>query len=284
MTAFRAAAVQMRSGLSVEANVTDAEQLIREAVRAGANYVLTPEMTTLLDLERERLLSKVASEADDRSLARLRALAAELGVHIHIGSMAVKLDVDAVANRSYLIGPDGTILARYDKIHMFDVDLGGGESYRESRLYRPGQTAVVADLPWCRLGLSICYDLRFPVLYRTLAVAGAHVIVVPAAFTKVTGEAHWHVLIRARAIETGCFVVAAAQGGHHEIGRDTYGHSMIVDPWGVIIAEADIEPGYIIAEIDLDAVMRVRDKIPALTNARPFAPPAPADRASLTAA
>lgn len=273
MTVFRAAAVQMNSGIDVKANVASAERLIREAAADGAEYVLTPEMTTILDRDRERLLSRIDFEETDPSLKRFRSLAAELGIHVHIGSMAIKLPADGVANRSFLIGPDGGILARYDKIHMFDVDLAGGESYRESRLYRPGNAATVADLPWARLGLSVCYDVRFPNLYHTLARSGSAVIAIPAAFTKTTGEAHWHVLIRARAIETGSFVVAAAQGGHHEDGRDTFGHSMIVDPWGKILAEAGTEPGFILADIDPEQSALIRGRIPALANARSFAPP-----------
>ena len=274
MTTFKAAAVQMRTGISVDANVDAAETMIREAVAAGAEYVLTPEMTTILDRDRARLLAAIAPEASDPSLVRFRALARELGIHLHIGSMAIKLGEDGVANRGFLIGPDGGIVARYDKIHMFDVDLAGGESYRESRLYRPGSAAVVADLPWTRLGLTVCYDVRFPQLYRALAHAGAEVLAVPAAFTRTTGEAHWHVLLRARAIETGSWVIAAAQGGSHEDGRETYGHSMIVDPWGKIVAEAEREPGIIVAEIDPQASVTARQRIPALANERAFTPPA----------
>jgi predicted amidohydrolase len=273
MTSFKAAAVQMRSGIDVAKNVADASVLIREAAARGATYVLTPEMTTILDRERDRLLAAISPEATDPSLAKFRALAAELGIHLHIGSMAIKIGDADVANRSFLIGPDGKTIATYDKIHMFDVDLAGGETYRESRLYRPGAKAAVAELPGARLGLSICYDVRFPHLYRALAKAGASVIAIPAAFTKTTGEAHWHVLIRARAIETGAFVIAAAQGGHHDDGRDTYGHSMIVDPWGVILAEAGTEPGVIVAEIDPEASALTRQRLPSLANDRNFAPP-----------
>lgn len=276
MAGFRAAAIQMRSGIHVEANVAAAEGLIREAARAGASYVLTPEMTTILDRDKARLLEAISSEADDRSLARFRSLAAELGIHLHIGSMAIKLGDDSVANRAFLIGPAGQIVARYDKIHMYDVDLGNGESYRESRLYKPGSEARIADLPFGRLGLTICYDVRFPYLYRALAQSGASVIAIPAAFTRTTGEAHWHVLVRARAIETGSFVIAAAQGGHHEDGRDTYGHSMIVDPWGTILTEAGTEPGFILADIDKAASDEARARVPNLTNERTFAPPAAA--------
>jgi predicted amidohydrolase len=274
MTEFRAAAVQMRTGLDVAANVSAAERLIREAVAAGAQYVLTPEMTTILDRDRKRLLAAIAPEEADPSLAHFRQLAIELGIHLHIGSMAIRLGDDSVANRAFLIGPDGGILARYDKIHMYDVDLGNGESYRESKLYRPGGEAVVADLPWARLGLTVCYDVRFPQLFRSLARTGATIIAVPAAFTQTTGEAHWHVLLRARAIETGSYVVAAAQGGHHEDGRETYGHSIIVDPWGRVLAEAEREPGFIVADIDPTMSETTRQRIPALANERSFAAPA----------
>jgi predicted amidohydrolase len=273
MTSFKAACVQMRSGRSVARNVDDAEALIRAAAAAGAGYVLTPEMTTILDRDKAALLAAIGPEEIDLSLQRFREIARELGIHLHIGSMAIKLGDDHIANRSFLIAPNGSVVGRYDKIHMFDVDLSGGESYRESATYRPGETAVVADLPWAKLGLTICYDVRFPALHRTLAKAGATVLAVPAAFTKKTGEAHWHVLLRSRAIETGSYVVAAAQAGHHEDGRDTYGHSMIVDPWGKILAEADDQPGFIIAEIDPAFSASARQAIPALANARDFALP-----------
>jgi predicted amidohydrolase len=273
MTGFTAAAVQMRSGVDVAANIDDAGRLIREAAAAGADYVLTPEMTNVLDRDRKRLLAAVTSEDRDPALAAFRALAAELGIHVHAGSLAIGLEGEAVANRSFLIGPDGAVLASYDKIHMFDVDLGDGESYRESRLYRPGSMAVVADLPWARLGLTVCYDVRFPHLYRSLAQSGASVMAIPAAFTRTTGAAHWHVLVRGRAIETGAFVVAAAQGGRHADGRDTYGHSMIVDPWGTVLAEAGEDPGVIVAAIDPEASARARARIPSLANERPFTPP-----------
>jgi predicted amidohydrolase len=279
MTTFKAAAVQMRTGISVAANVAAAEALIREAAAAGAEYVLTPEMTTILDRDRARLLAAISPEASDPSLARFRALARELGIHLHIGSMAIKLGEDGVANRSFLIGPDGEIAQTYDKIHMFDVDLAGGESYRESRLYRAGNAAAVADLPWGRLGLTVCYDVRFPQLFRALAKAGAAVMAIPAAFTRTTGEAHWHILVRARAIETGAYVIAAAQGGSHEDGRETFGHSMIVDPWGKVLVEAAREPGVFIAEIDPEASATARARIPALANDRAFtAPTLPAAR------
>jgi predicted amidohydrolase len=274
MPGFRAAAVQMRSGLDVEKNVSDAEELVREAASRGAEYVLTPEMTTILDRDRKRILAAIDPEESDPSLKRFMALAAELGIYLHIGSMAIKLDSDSIANRAFLIGPDGQIIARYDKIHMYDVDLGGGESYRESKLYRPGTAAVAADLPWVRLGLTVCYDVRFSQLFRALAKVGAEVIAIPAAFTQTTGQAHWHVLLRARAIETGSYVIAAAQGGHHEDGRETYGHSMIVDPWGHILAEAERDPGIIVADIDPTVSRTTRERIPVLANERSFTPPA----------
>jgi predicted amidohydrolase len=272
---FRAAAVQMRTGLSVEGNVAAATRLIREAAAAGAGYVLTPEMTTVLDRDRTRLLAAIDTEERDPSLAKFKALARELGIHLHIGSMAIRVADGGVANRAFLIGPNGEVFARYDKIHMFDVDLPDGETYRESSLYRAGSEAAVADLPWARIGLTVCYDVRFPHLYRHLAQAGASLIAVPAAFTKTTGEAHWHVLVRARAIETGAYVVAAAQAGHHEDGRDTYGHSLIVDPWGRILSEAGTEPGVIVAEIDPAASAAARRRIPALASDRPFEPAVP---------
>ena len=274
MPVFKAAAAQMRSGMSVEANLDQAEALIREAAAAGADYVLTPEMTNILCRERALLLERVSPEEGNPELARFAALAKAFGIYLHVGSMAVKLGADAVANRAYLIAPDGGVVARYDKIHMFDVNLPGGESYKESALYRPGSEAVAADLPFARLGLSVCYDVRFPALFQALATNGATVLAIPAAFTKTTGDAHWHVLLRARAIETGSFVVSAAQGGHHEDGRDTYGHSMIIDPWGRILAEADSEPGIILAEIDTEQSVDARARIPALANRRVFAPPA----------
>ena len=273
MTTFMAAAVQMRTGISVTANVAAAEQLIRDAAAAGASYVLTPEMTTILDRDRARLLAAIAPQESDPSLVRFRELARELGIHLHIGSMAIKLSEDGVANRGFVIAPDGEIQASYDKIHMYDVDLPGGESYRESRLYRAGNKAVVTDLPAARLGMSVCYDVRFPYLYRALARAGAEMMAVPAAFTRTTGEVHWHVLLRARAIETGSWVIAAAQGGHHDDGRDTYGHSLVVDPWGKVVAEAGSEPGFILAEIDPAESATARGRIPALTNERAFTPP-----------
>jgi predicted amidohydrolase len=267
---FKAAMIQMRSGLKPGTNIDDAVRMIGEANSAGAEYVLTPEMTNILVAKREQLFAAVVEEEADASLATLRELARKLGIYIHIGSLAIKISPDRAANRSFLVSPKGDIAARYDKIHMFDVDLTGGESYRESRNYRPGELAVLADLPWGRLGLTVCYDLRFPALYRALAEAGATMLTIPSAFTKQTGEAHWHVLIRTRAIENGCFVFAAAQGGKHENGRETYGHSLIVDPWGRILAEGGIEPGVVMAEIDPAEVANARARIPSLQHGRRF--------------
>jgi predicted amidohydrolase len=266
----RVGLVQLRSGRNVEANLAAAERLIREAAKGGALYIQTPENTAIMELEPELLLAAVQAEADSVALKRLRSLAAELGVWLHIGSLGIKLGPERVANRSYLIAPDGKIATRYDKLHLFDVDLAGGESYRESHHARPGATAVLADLPFGRLGLTICYDVRFPQLYRALAAAGAEFIAVPAAFTRQTGEAHWHVLIRARAIETGAFVLAATQGGLHENGRTTFGHSLIVSPWGEVLAEGGEEPGVIFADIDLAASAEARARIPALKHDRDF--------------
>ena len=267
---FKAAMIQMRSGLTPGANSDDAVRMIGEAKSAGADYVLTPEMTNILAAKREQLFSVVVEEEADASLATLREVARKLGIYVHIGSLAIRISPDRAANRSFLVGPKGDILARYDKIHMFDVDLAGGESYRESRNYRPGELAVLADLPWGRLGLTVCYDLRFPALYRALAEAGATMLAIPSAFTKQTGEAHWHVLMRARAIENGSFVFAAAQGGKHENGRDTYGHSLIVDPWGRIVAEGGTEPGVVMARIDLAEMANARTRIPSLQHGRRF--------------
>ena len=267
---FTVGLVQMRSGLSPAANLDTAVKLIGEAKAAGADYVQTPEMTNIMDIQRERLFATIVTEEQDVSLARLREVARQLGLWLHVGSLAVKVSPDRAANRSFLLDPAGEIAARYDKIHMFDVDLAGGESYRESRNFRPGESAISADLPWGRLGFTICYDLRFPSLYRALAEAGSSFISVPAAFTKQTGEAHWHVLIRARAIENGCFVFAAAQGGMHENGRATFGHSLIVDPWGRIVAEGATEPGVVVGKVDPAEVAAARGRIPSLQHGRRF--------------
>jgi predicted amidohydrolase len=267
---FKAAMIQMRSGLTPAANVDAAARLIGEAKAGGADYVQTPEITNILAANAQQLFAATSDEDSDPSLAAFRDLARKLGIHVHVGSLAIKISPDRAANRAFLIDPKGDIAARYDKIHMFDVDLANGESYRESNRYRPGDIGVVADLPWGRLGITICYDLRFPALYRALAEAGAGFLAIPSAFTKQTGEAHWHVLMRARAIENGCFVLAAAQGGQHEHGRSTYGHSLIVDPWGRVIAEGGTEPGVVMAEIDPAEITAARSKIPSLQHGRRF--------------
>lgn len=270
LTSFKAALVQMCSGRDIARNVADATELIRQAAAGGAQYVQTPEVTTLMELERKRLFAAIEPEETSAALAAFRDLAAELGIWLHIGSMGVKVSADKIANRAFVIAPDGRVTARYDKIHMFDVDLPSGESYRESNSYLAGNQAVVAELPWGGMGLTICYDLRFPQLHRALAQGGAVMIAGPSAFTKVTGEAHWHTLLKARAIESQCFVLAAAQGGRHEHGRDTYGHSLVISPWGEVIAEGGIQPSVIFADVDLALVKQARDRVPSLRHDRAF--------------
>ncbi|MBV8791025.1 MAG: carbon-nitrogen hydrolase family protein [Pseudolabrys sp.] len=269
-TTFKAAMIQMRTGIAPAANLDAATKLITQAKAAGADYVQTPEITNAFDTNRERLFSNLHDEERDPTLSAMRDLARRLNLHIHLGSLAIKVAPEKAANRAFVINPQGDIAARYDKIHMFDVELDDGHTYRESRNYRPGERAVLADLPWGRLGVTICYDLRFPSLYRALAEAGAIMLAIPSAFTKQTGEAHWHVLNRARAIENGAFVFAAAQGGKHENGRETFGHSLIVDPWGRVLAEGGIEPDVVMAEIDLSEVAAARKRIPSLQHGRRF--------------
>ena len=264
MRPLQVACIQLRSGLNVDANVAAASELIRAAARRGAELIATPEYTSLLDQRPGGTYAGAAAETDDGALAAFRSLAAELKVTLLIGSLAVRVDERRCANRSFLIDPAGNLVARYDKIHLFDVQLDATSVYRESDRFVAGTNAVVAEVPKAKLGLSICYDLRFAHLYRDLAKAGAEILAVPAAFTAVTGRAHWHVLLRARAIETGCFVIAPAQGGKHEDGRETFGHSLIVNPWGEVLAEAGTEPGVITATLDLDEVTKARSRIPAL--------------------
>ncbi len=267
---LRVGLVQMCSGRDVARNVRDAAALIREAAGGGAIYVQTPEVTTLMEFERERLYALAEPESANAALGEFSELARELAIWLHIGSMVVKASPDKLANRSFLISPKGEVVARYDKIHMFDVDLPNGEVYRESANYAPGTTAVVAALPWGGLGLSICYDLRFPYLYRALAQAGASFLAVPAAFTRLTGEAHWVTLLRARAIEAQCFVFAAAQGGRHEHGRETFGHSLVVSPWGQVLAEGGVHPSVIFADVDVSMIGDVRQRVPSLRHDRTF--------------
>jgi deaminated glutathione amidase len=271
MGIFKAAAIQMRSTMEPANNAVTFEALVRDAAAKGATYVQSPEMTGAMVRDPEARRKIFRSEQDDLIVAAAKRLSAELGIHLHVGSTALLRGVGKVANRALLFSPQGVVLARYDKIHMFDVDLDNGESWRESAAYEPGSQAVVTDIGAARLGFAICYDVRFPQLFRAEALAGADVLTVPAAFTRQTGEAHWHLLLRARAVENGAFVIAAAQGGLHEDGRETYGHSLIVDPWGKIIAEADHDnPGVIVAEIDTSLSAQARAKIPNLKNAREF--------------
>ncbi len=271
MTSFVAACVQMRTGTNPLKNLDVCEALIKEAAAQGAVYVQTPEMTNVLETSRKAQLAASSFEADDPFLQRLCALARELNIWMHIGSLAIHLEGEKLANRGYMISPQGKIIAHYDKIHMFDVDLPNGESWRESESYSAGAVSPVVDFGFAKLGMAICYDIRQPAIFRGQAHAGAQVLTGPAAFTKQTGEAHWHVLQRARAIENGAFVVSAAQGGTHEDGRQTYGHSVMVDPWGHVIAELDHdEPGVLVAELDLAQVDEARRRIPAIKNARDF--------------
>jgi deaminated glutathione amidase len=278
---MRAALVQLASGDDPAANLIETERLVREAADSGAALVLTPECTNLISSSRELQREVLEPEGRDPTLARLREVAAERGVWLLIGSLCLKLDDEPrFVNRSFLIGPDGAIGARYDKIHMFDVDLEAGESYRESAAYRPGERAVVARAAGVTLGLSVCYDMRFPYLYRALAKAGAEVLTVPSAFTVPTGRAHWHVLLRARAIETGCFVLAPAQVGEHAVRegharRRTFGHSLAVAPWGEVLADAgDAGPGVTLVDIDAAEIGRARGRVPSLGHDRDFGPPA----------
>ncbi len=266
MTKLKLACVQMRSGVSVPANVAAASTLITEAAKQGAELIATPEMTSLIDIRPGMARPKIVSEPDDTALAAFRDLAARLNVWLLIGSLAVTLETETrLANRSFLIAPTGEVHARYDKIHMFDVEIGDGQSYRESKSYAPGEGAVLARTPLGNIGLTVCYDVRFPALYRTLALAGADIICCPAAFTETTGKSHWHTLVRARAIETGAFLIAPAQTGQHEDGRRTFGHSLIISPWGDILAEAaENVPTIITAQIDLADVAKARKRIPAL--------------------
>ncbi|MEO8685120.1 MAG: carbon-nitrogen hydrolase family protein [Devosia sp.] len=271
---MKIAAIQMRSGPEPEANLAALRPLVAEAAKAGARYVLTPEVTMAFAENREGLARVAGPFENNPWLAQLSALAREHAIHLHIGSMAVALEDGRFANRSVLFGPDGAIEATYDKIHLFDATIAGLNAYQESATYRGGDTAVTATVDDVTLGFAICYDMRFPPLFNALANAGAQVLAVPAAFTVPTGQAHWHVLLRARAIETGSYVIAAAQGGQHINGRATYGHSLVIDPWGKIIAELDHdEPGVLLAEIDPAAVDEARGRIPALANARSFTHP-----------
>ena len=269
---MRAALFQMRTGIDPAANARDLARAIAEARGQGADMLFTPEMSGLLDRDRARAAAHLHAEEDDPVLAAVRDAAARAGIWVNLGSLALKTGrADGrLVNRGFLIDALGKIRARYDKIHLFDVDLPSGETWRESAAYAPGDRVVLANTPWGRLGLSICYDLRFPDLYRALSEAGAEILAVPAAFTVPTGLAHWHVLLRARAIEAGAFVIAAAQCGNHEDGRATFGHSLVVDPWGEVLLDMEQRTGVGIAQIDSARIADVRSRIPALRHRRPI--------------
>jgi predicted amidohydrolase len=273
VTAFRAACIQTRASDDVADNIRDVSRLVREAAARGAHFIATPENTTLMAADAGAKLAASYPEPDDPALPVFAGLAAELGVHLLIGSLAITVSETRTANRSILFAPDGRVAARYDKIHLFDVTLDGGEAYAESNTVAGGGRAVLAPTPWGSLGMTVCYDVRFPQLYRALALGGAFAFTVPSAFTVPTGEAHWHVLLRARAIENGAFVFAPAQGGTHANGRRTYGHSLIVGPWGEVLAEAGTEPGVIYAEIDPAASAAARARLPNLKHGRGFEGP-----------
>ncbi|WP_164157710.1 carbon-nitrogen hydrolase family protein [Sandarakinorhabdus rubra] len=266
---MRLALVQTNTGIDPRMEAVHLPAQIAKAAADGAQIVFTPEMSGLLDRDRARAASHIAHEADDVVLSAVREAAARHGVWVQLGSLALKGAGEKFVNRGFLIAPDGNITARYAKIHLFDVALGS-ESWRESAAYDAGDTAVLAQTPWGGLGLTICYDLRFPALHRALAEAGAAMLAVPAAFTRPTGAAHWHVLLRARAIETGCWVIAAAQSGIHQDGRATYGHSLVVSPWGEVTLDMGEAPGIGLVDIDLGQVAAARAKVPALDHARPF--------------
>ena len=261
---MQVACVQLRSGTDIAANITQATELIAEAARQGAVFVATPEMTHIVQRSPKRLFASIYAESDDPGVEAFGKLAADLNIHLLIGSLAIRTGEARAANRSFLFAPDGSVKARYDKIHLFDVTVSREETWKESNVYDAGNKAVVADIGAAMCGLSICYDLRFPHLYRHYAQSDVAMITVPSAFTRPTGKAHWEVLLRARAIETGAFIIAPAQGGDHEDGRSTWGHSMIINPWGDIIAHLDHDqPGLISAVLDLDEVANTRRKIPA---------------------
>ncbi|WEK01694.1 MAG: carbon-nitrogen hydrolase family protein [Candidatus Sphingomonas phytovorans] len=267
---MRIALLQMTTGIDPAANARTITDAIAEAAKGGAAMLFTPEMSGLLDSDRARAASHLRAEADDAVLAAVRKAAAEQGIWVHLGSLAVRGDDGKLANRAYVIDPRGAIRARYDKLHLFDVDLPTGESWRESASYTPGSGAVVVDTPVGQVGLAICYDMRFPDLFRALSNAGATILAVPAAFTRPTGAAHWHILLRARAIEAAAFVVASAQTGVHEDGRATYGHSLVIDPWGEVLLDMGEEPGLGFAEIDPARTADVRARIPVLAHRRPI--------------
>ena len=268
---FKAACIQMTSVAAIETNVSAASELVRRAREQGADLIMTPEVSDMIEPKRALAVDKARQEDQNAMVAAFRDLARETGAWLLLGSAVIRdKNAERLSNRSFLISPQGEIAARYDKIHMFDVDLQTGERHRESQTYKPGDKAVVAELPWGRLGMTICYDMRFPHLYRALAKAGADFLAVPSAFTVPTGRAHWHILLRARAIENGCFVFAAAQAGLHENKRETFGHSLIIAPWGEVLAEGGVEPGVFMAKIDPTLVETARQTVPSLQHGRRF--------------
>ncbi len=277
---LKAGIVQTRTGLDPSANAAGLAQAAERLADQGADIVFTPEMCGVLDRDSKRLLATAGTEAEEPTLAALRDVARRRGIALSIGSLAIRHDAGKLANRGFVIGPEGAIIARYDKMHLFDVDLPNGDRYRESATFAAGDRVQLAAFPWGRLGLTICYDVRFPQLHMALAGAGAAVIAQPAAFTVPTGQAHWHVLLRARAIETGAFVVAAAQSGLHEDGRETFGHSLVIDPWGTVLLDMGGEPGEALVELDLAMVEEARARIPNLGHARPLATPSIAEGAA----
>jgi predicted amidohydrolase len=281
---FTAACIQVTAGRELAPNIETALRLGREARARGADFIVFPENVTMIEPVSAEAIRKALPEAEHPAIPAFAALARETGAWILAGSLSVRSGERKYANRSYLFDRAGSIAARYDKLHLFDVDLPGGERYRESERIVPGDRAVLAPTPWGPLGMTICYDLRFPHLYRALAKAGAFMFTIPSAFTVPTGRAHWHVLNRARAIECGAFVIAAAQCGTHAEGRRTFGHSLIVDPWGEVIAEGGEEEGVIVAEIDPAASAEARRRIPSLQHDRAFALPAPLDLPARSAA
>jgi predicted amidohydrolase len=265
---MKLACIQINSGSNIDDNLKSIDDLVRKAMSAGATFICTPENTCHIVAKSADKLNSAPTEDNHRALHYFREIAKELGVTISVGSLSVKISDDRLANRSYLIAPTGDIIATYDKMHLFDVQLAGGEHYRESDIFVYGEEPVLAQTDFAKIGMSICYDVRFPHLYRQYALAGAEILLIPAAFTVPTGEAHWHTLLRARAIENGCFVIAAAQTGTHDGGRKTYGHSLIIDPWGTVLADAGTDVGFIIADIDLNRVNEVRAQIPSLQHGR----------------
>lgn len=268
MSAFAVACLQVNACDDMATNIATALKLSADAADAGADLILMPENVAMMTWGSAAIRAAARSEDGHPALAAFRDFAKARQIWMHCGTLAVPSATGKVYNRTYVIDPEGRIAAVYDKLHMFDVDLGNGEAYAESSTFQPGDRAVAVDLPWGRLGLSVCYDLRFPYLYRALAQAGADFLAIPAAFTKVTGQAHWHVLMRARAIETGCFVFAPAQTGTHVRDRRTFGHSLIVAPWGEILADGGDEVGFVIADIDPTLVDAARGKVPALAHTR----------------